>query len=175
MNATGRDEPCPCGSGKKYRKCCRERDVALARQSLPGNFPADGESTFTALILPEVDETIDRLLCRMEKGQCENVEAKLKALLREHPGYHTANYAMGVFRAMVLKDLDGAIPLFQKAVRVFPPMPEAHYNLGTCYSQTARIGEAVASLRKAIQYSANDDFVAEKARARQSRPWNGSC
>jgi tetratricopeptide (TPR) repeat protein len=24
----GRDAPCPCGSGKKYRHCCRERDRA---------------------------------------------------------------------------------------------------------------------------------------------------
>jgi SEC-C motif len=24
----GRNEPCPCGSGKKYKKCCLPRDVA---------------------------------------------------------------------------------------------------------------------------------------------------
>lgn len=26
-NKTGRNDPCPCGSGKKYKKCCQGRDV----------------------------------------------------------------------------------------------------------------------------------------------------
>ena len=24
-NKTGRNEPCPCGSGKKYKRCCLNR------------------------------------------------------------------------------------------------------------------------------------------------------
>ena len=24
----GRNEPCPCGSGKKYKQCCLEKDEA---------------------------------------------------------------------------------------------------------------------------------------------------
>ena len=27
-----RNEPCPCGSGSKYKRCCLERDEALRRQ-----------------------------------------------------------------------------------------------------------------------------------------------
>jgi len=23
----GRNEPCPCGSGKKFKKCCLEREI----------------------------------------------------------------------------------------------------------------------------------------------------
>jgi uncharacterized protein YcfJ len=30
MSKVGRNEPCPCGSGKKYKKCC---DVAVQRRS----------------------------------------------------------------------------------------------------------------------------------------------
>ena len=26
----GRNEPCPCGSGRKYKQCCLEKDDALA-------------------------------------------------------------------------------------------------------------------------------------------------
>lgn len=43
-------------------------------------------------------------------------------------------------------------------------MAEAHYNLGSCYIKSCRIPEAVASLRKAIRYSADNELVAEKAR-----------
>ncbi|MFH0875300.1 MAG: SEC-C metal-binding domain-containing protein [archaeon] len=35
---TGRNEPCPCGSGKKYKKCCLDEDMEksnLTGESLP--------------------------------------------------------------------------------------------------------------------------------------------
>jgi tetratricopeptide (TPR) repeat protein len=164
MNAIGRNDPCPCGSGKKYKKCCRGRDEALARRTRPVASPAGGEDDFTAVVLPEVDKAVDRLLIRVEKGQFEDVEAGLEALLRKHPDYHTTNYAMGAYLVTVREDPESAIPFFQKAVGVFPIMTEAHYNLGACYIKTARIPEAVAALRKAIHYSADDDYLAEKAR-----------
>jgi hypothetical protein len=28
MNSVGRNDPCPCGSGKKYKKCCQAKDEA---------------------------------------------------------------------------------------------------------------------------------------------------
>ncbi len=28
----GPNDPCPCGSGKKYKKCCRNKDIAAGRQ-----------------------------------------------------------------------------------------------------------------------------------------------
>ncbi len=31
-NKVGPNDPCPCGSGKKYKKCCREKDIAAGRQ-----------------------------------------------------------------------------------------------------------------------------------------------
>lgn len=164
MSANGRNEPCPCGSGKKYKKCCLEGDKALVRQTRPAALPAIAEDDFVAELLPKVDEAVDRLLSRLEKGQFENVEAGLEALLRKHPDYHTTNYAMGTYLAMVRSDPENAIPFFQKAVSIFPPLAEAHYNLGTCYRKTVQIPEAVASLRKAIRYSGDDDYVAGKAR-----------
>jgi hypothetical protein len=29
-NKTGRNDPCPCGSGKKYKKCCLDKDIGVA-------------------------------------------------------------------------------------------------------------------------------------------------
>lgn len=31
MTVTGRNQPCPCGSGKKYKKCCHQHDRAASR------------------------------------------------------------------------------------------------------------------------------------------------
>ena len=46
----GRNEPCPCGSGKKYKQCCLAKDEALARDAraqqeaaAPAEAPAPAE------------------------------------------------------------------------------------------------------------------------------------
>ena len=126
--------------------------------------PAGGEDDFIAKLLPKVDETVDRFLIHVEKGQYEGVEVGLEVLLREHPQYHTTNFAMGAYLLATLEDTERAIPFFEKAVSVFPPIAEAHYNLGSCYMKSCRIPEAVASLRKAIRYTAYNELVANKAR-----------
>jgi len=41
MSKVGRNDPCPCGSGKKYKKCCEPRDDEL---SLEQSRRAGGES-----------------------------------------------------------------------------------------------------------------------------------
>ena len=33
---TGRNEPCPCGSGKKFKKCCEGKPDASERMRLRG-------------------------------------------------------------------------------------------------------------------------------------------
>ena len=30
----GRNDPCPCGSGRKYKQCCLEKDEAALREAL---------------------------------------------------------------------------------------------------------------------------------------------
>ncbi len=30
---TGRNDPCPCGSGRKYKECCLSKDEAAARSA----------------------------------------------------------------------------------------------------------------------------------------------
>ncbi len=32
LKNTGRNDPCPCGSGKKYKKCCMPKDLAVVNQ-----------------------------------------------------------------------------------------------------------------------------------------------
>lgn len=34
MAKTGRNDPCPCGSGKKYKQCCLPKDEAAASEQL---------------------------------------------------------------------------------------------------------------------------------------------
>ncbi|MDT8324176.1 MAG: SEC-C metal-binding domain-containing protein, partial [Bacteroidota bacterium] len=39
-NSVGRNDPCPCGSGKKYKKCCLAKDAAAQAQARFDLLPA---------------------------------------------------------------------------------------------------------------------------------------
>ena len=50
-NRPGRNEPCSCGSGKKYKQCCLAKDEAAERarraeaeKSAPLEAPAEGDA-----------------------------------------------------------------------------------------------------------------------------------
>lgn len=43
MASIGRNDPCPCGTGKKYKKCClpkHEQETALRRAAIPSSPPS---------------------------------------------------------------------------------------------------------------------------------------
>jgi len=40
-DALGRNDPCPCGSGKKYKKCCLTRDEANAPKGVESHVPVE--------------------------------------------------------------------------------------------------------------------------------------
>jgi len=160
MSTPGRNDPCPCGSGKKYKKCCLPR-VEAAR---PRVLAEDREEPYIAELRPDVDAEADRLLERLELGAGRAVEPEIKALLEEHPRYHMTQYAMGVYMAVVMKDPAGSIPFFEKAVQILPPFPQAHFNLGNSARMVADIPKAVAAYRAAVRYSGQRDGIAEMAR-----------
>lgn len=157
MMKPSRNDPCPCGSGKKYKKCCLPREQAEHLHSSP---PA---GHFVAQLRPEVDEAVDRLLQRLERGEGRRVESELRHLLEQYPDYHMTNYAMGVYQAMVAKAPAEAIRFFEKAVAIIPPFAEAHFNLGMATRQIFDIPRAVEAFRAAERYS-QDDGIAEMAR-----------
>jgi tetratricopeptide (TPR) repeat protein len=139
-------DACPCGSGRKYKFCCKDR-IASER-----------EKPFIAELRPDIDDEVDEVLMRVEVGEGVAVRSKIASLLAAHPNYHMTNYAMGVYLAVVAKDLSGAMPFFEKAVEIFPPFPEAHFNLGNAARQLVNIPKAVAAYRNAQRYSSPDDI-----------------
>jgi hypothetical protein len=35
MNKVGRNDSCPCGSGKKYKRCCAKKEAEMSQRELP--------------------------------------------------------------------------------------------------------------------------------------------
>jgi tetratricopeptide (TPR) repeat protein len=161
MSAPGRNDACPCGSGKKYKKCCLPRDEA-ARPRLQASDP---EEPFIAEIRPDVEEAVDRIMERLELGAGRALESEIKALLEKHPRNHLTHYAMGVYQATVMKDSVAAMSFFEKATQIFPPFPEAHINLGLTARQLGDIPKAVRAQRAAIRCAGGDSELLDRARA----------
>jgi tetratricopeptide (TPR) repeat protein len=139
--------------------------MAAARKALAVKQP---EKRFILKMLPDVDKAVDRLLVRIENGERKGLGAEFEALLQQYPDYHMTNYGMGVYVGVGQGGPVAAIPFFEKAVRIFPPLPEAHLNLGNAYIKAARIAEAVGALRKAIRYSDRDEHLTGLAHDRLS-------
>src|SRR5215813_11900546 len=154
-----RNDPCPCGSGRKYKKCCLPSQEAARPRCLEDQT----DKPFVAVLRPDVDEMANRLLQRLERGGDCQLEGDITELLKEYPHYHTTNYAMGVYLAVAKKDAPGAMRFFEKAVEILPPFPEAHFNLGNAARQACQIPKAVAAYRAAQRYSEEGDGIAELA------------
>jgi predicted TPR repeat methyltransferase len=108
MAKPGRNDPCHCGSGKKYKKCCQPKE-----QAAEGEVIAKDQAAIIARY-PEVHDGWDRL-GMMYEAKGDNKAAadcyrKALAIIRERPQRHDPVFAQ-VFVDLVAKlDPPGAEP-----------------------------------------------------------------
>jgi len=57
MKGIGRNEPCPCGSGKKHKRCCVDRPARILDPSLRGIIVPVGRGSIA--IVGEPGEALD--------------------------------------------------------------------------------------------------------------------
>jgi tetratricopeptide (TPR) repeat protein len=103
MAKPGRNDRCPCGSGKKYKACCLPRDEAAARDRLAAEQAGRDEraaarrleqrtardaiaADFAASAdLRDLDETVDAALRFIQEGKLEQLETAARHLLESYP------------------------------------------------------------------------------------------
>lgn len=161
----GRNDPCPCGSGKKYKKCCGQAAVQQ-------HAPASAE--------------IDRLAALFGAGKYAEVEKRARILVGQRPDFGTAWKILGVTLKLLGKDclpallkaselmpedieaaknlgivlhelgrFDEAEAVYLRALRINPDYAEANYNLGNTLAELGRLNEAEALFRRALQNNPN--------------------
>lgn len=92
MAKIGRNDPCHCGSGLKYKRCCLPREeaaaaraVALAREAAPSGSAASVE------IVSEdhgLDEASNRPIDLIDAGRLDEAEQAAYDLLQRYPQVH---------------------------------------------------------------------------------------
>jgi len=131
--ATGRNEPCPCGSGKKFKHC----HGALGAGS-------------TAASANDSDAIARAALAAHQRGNLDAAERGYRDALARTPDHPTATHFLGV--ALYQKGrIDEALPLLHAAVLAVPHEAEFHNNLGLAFAAADRTGEAIAAYRRALE------------------------
>jgi len=132
----GRNDPCPCGSGKKHKLCCGR----LVPPPAPVvRAPATAPS---ALLQPALEH--------LQAGRLAQAHALLSQALDSAPGNADALHLMGLV-AQRAGQHAAAIDLIQQAVRANPAHQLYYVNLGNSFQDAGRVVDAIACFRKAIQ------------------------
>jgi tetratricopeptide (TPR) repeat protein len=119
-------DPCPCGSGKKFKWCCQPVYVQIDKafqQDADGQHDA-ALRTMEAVCAehpsnPEVWGRKAQLLYQMDK--VEESEAALQKAFDINPNYPFGFYLRGRFRHFE-GEIPGALLLFRKAAEVYDPI-----------------------------------------------------
>ena len=84
MTNVGRNDPCPCGSGKKYKRCCLPLHQAAGRER---QRQRDEPVTFPELYdeSAELEELSNRINVLIRKGDLERAEELGHELQRRFP------------------------------------------------------------------------------------------
>ena len=92
----GRNAPCPCGSGKKYKKCCMRRHEAARSESAPAG-PATGSKSSPAppapavsspgftYVVAEIDELSNSVVDLIDEGRLDEAEERCQELRERYP------------------------------------------------------------------------------------------
>lgn len=107
MAKTGRNDPCPCGSGKKYKRCCSAKDeaaaatAASAAQARHGAAMAGTGALLNALEsdldpYDGLDEASNAVVDMVHAGKLDEAEAAAKDLLLRFPEVHDGYDRLGM-------------------------------------------------------------------------------
>lgn len=90
MSKIGRNEPCPCGSGKKYKRCClHQHEAAVAERAAAAQAAAElAPPVFAWDDDDGLDEASNRVVDLVHDGQLDEAEQAARDLLVRYPDVH---------------------------------------------------------------------------------------
>ncbi|MCP5177502.1 MAG: tetratricopeptide repeat protein [Moraxellaceae bacterium] len=136
----GRNDPCPCGSGKKYKQCCQHQDT--------NNIAAKNR------LLESIPELLKRADAAKEKGDFDTSEKIYLDILKIMPKHTTTLNRIALLKADQ-NLLEDSLNYLQKALK-YEPCNEVHANLGIIYIRLKRNEDAIRHLNIALAMNPGD-------------------
>ena len=132
MAKIGRNDPCPCGSGKKYKKCCMASDEAAARAARPAQ-PAAAPARRPSLAsyfqehdeLDELTEASNAVVDMVHAGNLDAAEQAAHDLLARFPDVHDGYDRLGMV-CEARGDHRQAADYYRRAITVIRNHPDAY-------------------------------------------------
>jgi tetratricopeptide (TPR) repeat protein len=152
----GRNDPCPCGSGKRYKQChgaigaraagraalaAAEARAPSATRATSTVQPAGAQSSL-ALAQQGVDAH--------RRGDVQSAERAYRAALAADPQQPLALHYLGV-ALFQRQHFTEALPLIERSVQLVPREPDFHNNLGLVLAALDRNEEAIAAYRRVLE------------------------
>ena len=129
----GRNDPCPCGSGKRYKQC----------------HGAFASATVASAAARDAAALVSRALAAHQEGALADAERDYRAALRMQPDHPVAMHYLGVL-AYQGGDLSTALPLLQRSTATTSHEAEFHNNYGLALAAADRTDDALAEYRRAV-------------------------
>jgi tetratricopeptide (TPR) repeat protein len=101
MAKIGRNDLCPCGSGKKYKRCCLAQDVAAARSAAVATTPttaATTEQRYPNLCQDcgdRLDDAASAVFALIDARQFDQAERAAHDVLAQFPDMHDGYECLG--------------------------------------------------------------------------------
>ena len=148
-----RNDPCFCGSGKRYKNCHGALDADPgAQRAVPAGQQVDAGAH--AAEAAGSDGIFARAARLHEQGQLERAQELYEALLRETPDHFDALCALGVLHARK-RNLRAAEDLLQRAVRINADSEEANSILAAIFCDLGRVEESLPLFGKSLAINPN--------------------
>ncbi len=138
MTQPGRNDPCPCGSGLKYKKCCLEK------------------KTENNIGIDEISRTRAKAFKDMSEENWFSAIDRFKEILQQVPDPHTLLEAIASCYDGLENYLTAA-EYYEKALAVCPDSQrfDTYYRLGISRACAERIEKASDAFRKCLEISTN--------------------
>lgn len=99
MAKIGRNDRCPCGSGKKYKHCCMAQDEAAAREKLAAATTATAAGQHDPHLCDDCNEQLDAaanaVLALIDAREFAAAEQAAHELLARFPAVHDGYECLG--------------------------------------------------------------------------------
>ena len=170
MTKQGRNDPCACGSGKKFKQCCASKPAqAVSPQAIMQglrtawvNFEAqrfEQAKSICQQIIQAVPAQIDAVhllgLIALKDGDIEAAITHLSNVVKRDatkPQY-IANLGFAYHEQ---GKLDLAIAAYRRAILIEPRYLDAHYNLHAALIDAKNLAPSIASLEAVTQLNPQD-------------------
>ena len=157
MAKPGRNERCPCGSGKKYKACCLTKEETVERQALAkAQVARDERAAEKRQHLREVREALVAKLSGAD-------DVVPEAHLQRDEGDELTTASNAVLDLIRAGQLNAAEAAARDLLVRFPEVPDGWDRLGMVHEKRGRNREAADCYRKLIAFVRQhpDDFDAQ--------------